>query len=116
MDRTPEIVTDAPQIAANDLIAAKNAADVLNRHYPGHLWAVSCDQGMLDVRNMALSGNWGFRVKLPVIYSASEFDRQIMRAGGEILERYRIRRSRKPDNDAISALPVNFAGLHTPAL
>lgn len=108
----PDIVTtDRPDLAANDLVMAKNMAETLHRQYPGHLWAVSVDgkQGIADVRNLALSGTWGFRLKLPAIYSASEFDREVMRAGGELLERHRVAR-RKADPDQLNHLPTDFAG------
>jgi hypothetical protein len=36
-----------------------------------------------------------------------------MRAGGELLERYRQRRAHA-DEAALHTLPTNFAGLHTP--
>jgi hypothetical protein len=105
------LLTDAPQIGANDLLMAKNMADLLHRHYPGHLWGVHVDgkQGIATIRNMALSGNMGYLLHLPAIYSASEFDARVVRAGGEILERYRQRRaSANPDH--IEAVPMDFAG------
>lgn len=111
------LTSDTPDVDANDLLMAKNAAEALHKHYPGHLWAVAVDRParMLDVRNMALSGAWGFRIALPLIYSASEFDKQVMRAGGELLERYRVSRS-AADPEALAHLPVNFAGHHRPLL
>lgn len=106
-----DIVTDTPNIAANDLVMAKTMADTLHTAYPGHLWAVTCDgkQGMADVRNMALSGNWGFRLKLRDIYSASEFKKDVLRAGGELLERYKLARGRFRE-DQYSDIPTDFAG------
>ena len=58
---TDDVTTDTPDLPANDLIMAKDMADTLNTHYPGHLWAVNVDgkQGMADIRNLALSGDWG---------------------------------------------------------
>jgi hypothetical protein len=90
------LVTDAPDIEVNDYITAKNMAESLHKYYPDHLWAVTCDgdRGIATVRNMALSGNWGFVLHLKDQYSASDWDKQLMRAGGELLERYRIYRGR----------------------
>lgn len=96
------ITTETPQIAANDLVMAKEMADALNTAYPGHLWAVNCDgggSGFADVRNLALSGTWGFRVKLKHTYSASEFKRRVVMAGGEILERYRLTRGKLREHE-----------------
>lgn len=106
-----EILTDNPQLAANDLVMAKTMADVLHTTYPGHLWAVTCDgkTGLADVRNLALSGNWGFRMKLDDIYSASQFMHMVKMAGGELLERYRLTRG-KFDQDQYNALPTDHAG------
>lgn len=106
-----ELTTDAPDIPANDLIMSKEMAEALHAAYPGHLWAVQVQgkQGVADVRNLMLSGNWGFRIKLPEQYSASDFKKQVVRAGGEILERYRLRRG-AADHDAIAALGIDRRG------
>lgn len=89
-----ELVTENPQGAANDVLMAKEMAEALHAAYPGHMWAVACDGeiGFADVRNLALSGNWGFRIKLNKIYSGSQFKKHVVRAGGELLERYRMPR------------------------
>lgn len=107
------LVTDAPQVNARELVLAKQMADTLHKHYPGHLWAVSVSeaQGMADIRNLMLSGNWGFRLKLADHYTASDWDKQVRTAGGELLERYRIARARA-DNEALAFLPTDFAGRH----
>lgn len=107
-----ELTTDTPDIDANDLVMSKDMAEALHAAYPGHLWAVQVQgkQGMADVRNLMLSGNWGFRIKLPLVYSASDFKKQVVRAGGEILERYRLRRG-AADHDAIASLDVTSTGI-----
>lgn len=106
-----ELVTENPELAANDLVMAKQMAETLHSHYPGHAWAVTCDgaTGIATVRNLALSGNWGFTLKLTTTYSASEFRRRIVMAGGELLERYRLTRGRF-NEDAYRGLARNFAG------
>ncbi len=98
-----------------NLSVAKNAAEILHKHYPGHLWGTHANGGMLDIRNMYLSGEYGFRLSIPTMYSSSEWDKQVLRAGGEILERYRQRRAHA-DEAAIHLLPTNFAGRHKPEL
>lgn len=106
-----ELVTDNPVGAANDLLIARGMAEALHAHYPGHLWAVTCDgkTGMADVRNLGLSGNWGYRLKLKNIYSGSQFQADVIRAGGELLERYRLSRGRLK-LDEYSNLKSDFAG------
>ena len=106
-----QLVTDNPIGAANDIVMAKEMAEALHTAYPGHLWAVTCDgqTGMADVRNMALSGNWGFRLRLTDIYSASAFRKDVVMAGGEILERYKLSRGRL-NQDQYGTLRSDFAG------
>ncbi len=102
-------LTSDPNVTAHEMTTAKEMADTLHNAYPGHLWAVSVDRGIADVRNLALSGQWGFRIPLPAVYSASEFKRDIVRAGGEILERYKMKRGRM-DWDLYDELKTDVAG------
>lgn len=58
-------MTDQPQVAASDMVLAKNMAELLHKHYPGHLWAVTCENGLATVRNMYPSqGQRGFTIKV----------------------------------------------------
>lgn len=105
------LLTHAPAIGANDEVMAKEMADALHQAYPGHLWGVNVNskQGIASVRNFHLSGNWGFLLHLPPIYSASEWKKRVLMGGGELLERYRQSRGRiRPDH--IESHPVDFAG------
>lgn len=106
-----EIITDNASLSANDMVLAKAMTETLQQHYPGHLWGVHVDgfQGMADIRNLGLSGNWGYRMKLGTMYSASSWSARVIQAGGEILERYRISRGRV-NHDQLALLPTNFAG------
>jgi hypothetical protein len=105
------LVTDNPIGQANDILMAKHMAETLHKAYPGHMWAVSCDGkiGFADVRNMTLSGSHGFRIRLDHTYSASDFDRRVLMAGGEILERYRLARGRASEQQ-YGDLKQDFAG------
>lgn len=97
---------------ANDYVMAKQASEVLMREYPGWLWGVNVDGriGMCDVKNFNLSGSHGYRLKLPDIYSASSFEKDVIRAGGEILERYKQPRGRF-DAQRWSELTLDTAGI-----
>ena len=101
----------AAQTCANDMILAKEIADILNTHYPKWLWAVNVDgrNGVANVQNLMLHGQMGYVLKLVNIYSASEFRRDVIRAGGEILERFRANRGRL-DEAQYAQLETNFAG------
>ena len=81
-----DMLTENPTGTANDIVMSKEMAEALHAAYPGHLWAVTCDGqvGFADVRNLYLSGNWGFRIKLDKVYSGSDFKRQVVMAGGEL--------------------------------
>lgn len=91
---TPTWTGEGPSLL--DLALAKRLAEHLTKHYPGHLWAVNVDshQGIATIQNMRLSGRWGFVLKLRDLAYEDEIAREAMRAGGELLERYRLSRGR----------------------
>jgi len=103
-------VTDNPNIAVNDMVTARNMAETLHKHYPGHLWAVTCEgtKGIATVRNMALSGNWGFVLKLSRVYSDTHL-RCVVKSGGELLERFNLARG-LAYQDKIEGLPQIASG------
>ncbi len=94
-------------INANDFVTAKMVGDDLNRHYPGHLWAINCQwqQGVLTIQNLNFPAKYGYQIRLVDSYSASELLRRAKLAAGEILERYRMRRGRF-DLDVWENLPT----------
>ena len=93
---------------ATDVLLAKNAAAILDKHYPGHLWGINVDGagGVMQVFNLALSGRWGFILKLDKIDPELK---AVMRAGGELLERYRLKRGGLVLDNVLS-LDRDFAG------
>lgn len=101
----------ADATCANDMILAKEIADTLHDHYNGHLWGVQVSgvTGMADIFLISVSGNMGYRLKLKHIFSASDFKKDVIRAGGEILERFRLRRGRFDEAEFLQ-LKTNFAG------
>lgn len=102
---------DSASIAdCHDLVLAKTAADALDKAYPGHLWAVDVNGGMLNIRNLLLSGEWGYRIKVPSLYTASDLTRRVLLGGGEILERFALARARFSEAQ-YGGLKTNFAGL-----
>lgn len=115
MSQLEGVLVDSPTITANEMITAKRAAERLHQHYPGHLWGVSVEGSRLIVRNMSLAGDWGYVLFIPHIYSASSMDADVIRAGGEILERYHQPRG-EVDFGHLIALPTDYAGRHRPDL
>jgi|TARA_R110002012_G_scaffold216211_2_gene387311 hypothetical protein len=74
---------------ATDHTLAKNVAEKLEEKYPGWLWAVNVMDGIVAVKSMRLSGNWGF------VLHSDKIDndyKMVVTAGGEILERFRQKR------------------------
>lgn len=104
------LLTDAPQCSLFELGLAKQMAEALHAHYPGHLWGVTVSErtGMADIRNLALSGRYGYRLKLQDHSTASDWKAMTIRAGGEILERLKVARGKA--TDAINTLPTDFSG------
>lgn len=99
----------ATEHRASDFMLCKEVGDCLNHAYPGFLWAIDVTGGMLNIRNLMLSPEWGYSIKVPAIYSISAFKAQALRGGGEILERFGMPRSRF--TDAVYAdLNTNAAG------
>lgn len=96
---------------SKDIALAKQIAEDLMQFYPGYLWAVHVNsyQGILDIKNLNLSGNYGMRRKLGKDYSASSLKKDVMRWGGEILERYRMNRGTL-NNDQWASAALDFAG------
>jgi hypothetical protein len=93
LDNTAEIatvdVTHADAENSQMELIAKLAAQTLSNHYPAHLWMVGWAPGRtLVVKNMAIDdGRYGFTVDAHRAATVSELERNIVRAGGELLER-----------------------------
>ena len=107
-------LTSTPDVAALDFNTAKLMSEALTKAYPGHAWAVTCegDKGIATVRNLGLSGNWGFILKLSEMTSSSDWERRIVMAGGELLERFKLRRG-AVDHDAVASLAMDPLGRKT---
>lgn len=78
----------------NDFILSRRILEVLQRHYPGHRWVVEVktDQGVAFIRNFFADPRRGFVIHLSRCENANDVVREAMRAGGELLERYGIKR------------------------
>lgn len=89
---TDDLEHDNPKQAADDrLMKAIYAA--LEQNYPGHPWAVGVQHkhgiGVVFLQGFA---QWGYRFKLSSI-AADPGLRLIIKGAGEMLERYRMKRS-----------------------
>lgn len=90
----------------DDESLAKNILERLLFHYPGHLWIVQAfgKLGYVTIQNPTLSYTMGMRMILPKIVNATDMEKKIMRFGGEFLERHRISREKKAEQDQIQEL------------
>lgn len=83
-----------PELYAMD--KARQIAEGLHEHYPGHLWAVepSADFSTLQVKNLRLSAKMGFCIHIsgPKAMAPDAANKTAMRMGGELLERFRVSR------------------------
>lgn len=93
-----------------DIETAKAVAEKLNAHYPGHLWAVKVDSersgGIVIIQNYAVSFKYGYILKLARLYFDPDL-KCVIKAGGEILERAKMKRGWWDGQDAthIDGLP-----------
>lgn len=106
---TPTWTGEGP--SHHDLALAKRIAEKLHRHYPDHLWGVQADAagGIVKVFNLRLSGRWGFVLKMRDLAYEDEIEREAKRAGGELLDGYRLSRGRFKGSE-YEALPTTRLG------
>lgn len=98
-----------PEEMASEFKLAKECADLLQSHYPGHLWAVSINTegGIAVVKNMAISTIYGYVIHLVNLLNDPK-RRKIIKAGGEILERATLARKYNGDSAKyVDGLPDN---------
>jgi len=81
-----------------DFTMAKDIADTLHNHYPGHLWAVNVRSGVATIHALNISSQWGFVLHYAnIAHNAGERIKKVLRAGGEILERAHLVRGERRD-------------------
>jgi hypothetical protein len=95
-----------------DMDLGKKIMDVLEKHYPLHAWFVDCNheagtatiQLMYQGRNEKLMiWKWGYMLHAHRLDEDDmlTLEKKVMRAGGEVLERYNMRRGALTENDLI---------------
>jgi hypothetical protein len=102
---------DTPQTKVNELNLMEQVRSTLEKHYPGGFWLCGVNQSVIIIRNTLLAGDAGYVIHIPMIYSASWLEHEVMVAGGTILEAYRQQRG-KMRLDQVIGLPTDFAGNH----
>jgi hypothetical protein len=93
-ERKTEFILDRVEAkdATREMRIAKQCADHLHQHYPGHLWAVNVnhDGGTVNIFNLALSNLYGYVLHLTTVEHDPNL-KCVMRAGGELLERAKLK-------------------------
>jgi len=87
---------DIVQKAASQIMC-KNALDTLYKKYPGYTWMVMVDDvgGIMNIECLNASGRIGFTLHLNnIVHDVGVLNKEVMRAGGELLERYGLSRNR----------------------
>lgn len=106
-----QIVSDSGKISGTSDTIAKDIIATLELHYPAFkgLWRVTVDDagGVVEIVNVALSGRWGFLMHMNKIDPEM---RKVVRNAGELLERYKVSRSKRVDVDSLLILPRDFRG------
>lgn len=82
-------------LSENLKLLVKGAADALERHYPGWLWCIRPDEGggIVDLFALRISGRLGYTLHTRNLQEDEDF-KCVMRAGGELLERFGFPRGR----------------------
>jgi len=93
---TSELIAIGNEAGAYEMCVCKQVGDELERHYPGWQWLITVPPkgGVVQIRSMHMEARYGFVLKLGASYSASHLAKEAVRAGGELLERTGMPRSR----------------------
>lgn len=87
-----------------ELALARDALAILSRNYPGYDWDVKCMQGILQIKLPRISSTWGMIRHVKAIdFDAVVFSRDIIRSGGEFLERCKARRAQRDFQAALKS-------------
>lgn len=83
--------TDTEEV--QDLSLAKDIAETLHAHYPGHLWAVTVKGGAVFIKNLYISDRFGMCLHYNNIKGdAGHRKKRVINAAGEFLERAYMKR------------------------
>lgn len=90
---------------AHDMTMAKDIADTLFVQYPGYMWGVNVRSGVAVIKCLNVSSLYGFVLKYKDISHDANFrKKEIIRAGGEILERAKLARGERKKGEVVTAV------------
>jgi len=87
------MLTIADTEYTQDIGMAKDIADTLFEKYPGYMWGVNVKSGVAVIKCLNVSSLWGYILKYKdIAHDATFRRREVIKAGGEILERAKLAR------------------------
>lgn len=90
---------------AQDMTMAKDIADTLFVKYPGYMWGVNVTSGVAIIKCLNVSSLYGFVLKYKdICHDAAFRQKEIIRAGGEILERAKMNRGERQKGETVTAV------------
>jgi hypothetical protein len=111
------VLTEAPIVGIEcehdrDDSLAVEMLQALSSAYPGHSWFVKITGGIVHVKNLDFSDKWGMALHYSQVKAdASERRRELVRAGGEFLERAHLARGQKTERHTqIEGIPDKHLG------
>jgi hypothetical protein len=88
------LLTSECEFEADNPIA-KDCLEALNACYPGFRWHIVIKGGYVQIKNYHISSNWCVGRKYSTLKGDAGYRRsEVVRAGGEFLERARLHRGR----------------------
>lgn len=105
---------NALDVSGSLAILTKRYGEALEKKYPGWLWTINPDEdgGVIYIYSLRLSGEYGFVLKTGEVENDAH-EKAAIRAGGEILERYGIRRG-KYDRELLRGKITDLRGNFIP--
>ena len=111
------VVTHPDQLSqhyhSSTVILCKDIADLLVRHYPDWAWAVQPDEfgQVINIFNLNLHSEYGYTIRMvDIMHDPSR--KQAVRAGGEILKRFRM--PRRMNRELLASAPRDARGMCIP--
>jgi hypothetical protein len=97
-----QVISSGPDAMAEEDLCLAIGED-LAKHYPGYPWMVGVDHGSvcidLGVEKPIDMQRYGYRLNVATVIGPGG-QKRVMEAGGELLERFGLRRGRAPDDAA----------------
>lgn len=90
---------------SRDMGMAKDIAETLFKKYPGYMWGVNVQSGVAIIKCLNVSSLYGFVLKYKDIKDDAGFrEKEIIRAGGEILERAKMARTERKLGETVQTV------------